>query len=160
MKRDLLIILGAALVFGVSIAYHLHAQAMERAKIAKQRAQRESIQLYDPMQQNCPVCGEDVRERDYSADFEYEGETYTIFFDKEECKSKFIENPEEYLEDYEKATSQQGGPGMMGPGGPGGPGGRGGGRRGPGGQSGGEGSGGQNVTPPEGAGQSEGSESE
>jgi YHS domain-containing protein len=164
MKRDLLIILGMALMFGVSIAYHLHAQALEEQRRARQQKQLANMpQAYDPLQEECPVCGEDARERDYSGEFEYEGENYIIYFDKEECKNKFLSNPDKYLQDYERIIDKQQGPatpagtfsgrGGGGQGGPGGPG-------GPSGRGGGEGSGGQEVTPPGGAGQAEGGQSE
>lgn len=139
MKRDWPIILGAVLMFGLFVAYEVETKEPEKEGLAEGQAR---VTPLDPMQANCLVCEEPVpRSRDISYTFPTEDGKKLVFFDKEECREKFAEDREKYLEDYVPTTerSQPGGPpGMMGPGGggPGGPG-RGGPPQGGGGRTGG-----------------------
>ena len=52
-----------------------------------------------------PVCGMDVKERSAAGESSFEGETY--YFCSKDCKLKFDENPELYVEEGEEVESEE-----------------------------------------------------
>lgn len=60
-------------------------------------------QKYDPMQYKCPVDGEKDLKEEFYAEVDNKGR---IYFDSKDCMQKFKENPQQYLEDYQRVIDQ------------------------------------------------------
>ena len=70
------------------------------------RSISDGAEKYDPLQAQCPVCGEPIHE-EYHAEVEYEGNSGRIYFDKKECEETFKGDPEQYLEGYTRGVERQ-----------------------------------------------------
>lgn len=70
--------------------------APSEAKPMQARQIDDGAEKYSPMQIKCPVCNT----QELSADIHSDVDGKRVYFDKEECKQKFDQDPQQYLEQW------------------------------------------------------------
>jgi len=107
MKKAIAVLVAAGLLLGVGFGCGGDSGSAMDADVKPAMDIQDDAEKYDPYQIECPVCGQ----KPIKADLYSEADGRRIYFDREECVSKFEENPQQYLDEYQKRRMEQQGQG-------------------------------------------------
>lgn len=104
MRKILMGLVVAILLCGIMTACGEESSVKKEAGEVLSAGQlNPDVKPYDPMQYQCPVCGETPLKAEHYVDLE----KGRIYFDKKECRDKFEGSEEEYLEKHRQRMRQQ-----------------------------------------------------
>ncbi|TKJ41953.1 hypothetical protein CEE36_07825 [candidate division TA06 bacterium B3_TA06] len=94
LKKTLPTLLGAALLFGAVVLVGFLAGCGSKAKTDEVTKKATD-----------PTCGMEVTVTDETPTYEYEGKTY--YFCSADCKTKFVADPGEYMEEHHEEMEEE-----------------------------------------------------